>query len=275
MISAADFSAKGEIEELVRLSYQALERNLEGRSKTLINEKGWRESIDAMNRRVPRMRSNEPGAAPHYPPPRPGYSNQNITVYESSSRRRPYTEYEDIPRDESIAGYANPPDLPTRENPSAGRRAKPIIIPPPVKSGRPKQDKTKTTQSEVRFTVPFAQLVSGTSDAPKETQTRSTKPIVPTTKIDHELQSVRQRLERAIKRKEEAEEDKDFAKVYDLTNYVIPDLERELETILKQQRSEQEKSPAPTSQEEKDKRSHQTKVEMETESEDSDDALYE
>ena len=58
---------KGQIEELVRLSYQAFERNLEERSKRIIKERGWGEAIDAMNRRMPRTRPNQPWAEPQHP----------------------------------------------------------------------------------------------------------------------------------------------------------------------------------------------------------------
>ena len=66
-------------------------------------------------------------------------------------------------------------------------------------------------------------------------------------KTDDELRSVRQRLERAKKRKEEAEKAKDIQAAFDLSTYTVPELEAKLEAALKQQRQEWEKSAAPVS----------------------------
>ena len=265
LLSPANLPEKGEIEEIVRLSYQALERNLEERSKTVINERGLGEAINAMNRGVPGMRSNEPWTAPQYPPPRPEYWNQQNPLYDRYVTHRPYTGYENIWPDESTPAQAPLPHLHTREHPSARRRARPIVTQLPIESGLQEQDTTKTTRPEVRFTIPRAQLVSGTADTAKRAQTKSAKPDVPTTKTDNELQSVRQRLERAKKRKEEAEKARDIPTAFDLTSFVIPDIEAELEKVLKRQREEREKSSPPVSQNEEDKIFRHTEVETESE----------
>ena len=214
------------------------------------------------------MRSNEPWTAPQYPPPRPEYWNQNNALLDRHFRSRTHTEYEEIYPDESPPAEAPLPRRHTREHPSARRRARPIRIPPPIEDGRQEQDTTKRARSEVRFTLPRVQLVSGTADVGKEAQTSSAKPNVRTTKTDEELLLVCQRLERAMKRKEEAEKAKDVATAFDLTTYGIPDMEAKLENLLKQQREEREKSHAPVSQNEKNKTSHHTEVETESEYDD-------
>ena len=221
-----------------------------------------------MNRGMPEMRSNEPWTAPQYPPPRPEYWNQNNALLDRHFRSRTHTEYEEIYPDESPPAEAPLPRRHTREHPSARRRARPIRIPPPIEDGRQEQDTTKRARSEVRFTLPRVQLVSGTADVGKEAQTSSAKPNVRTTKTDEELLLVCQRLERAMKRKEEAEKAKDVATAFDLTTYGIPDMEAKLENLLKQQREEREKSHAPVSQNEKNKTSHHTEVETESEYDD-------
>ena len=256
LISLTNFLAQGEIEELVRLSYQALERNLEERSRTVINERGLGVAISAMNRG---MRYEDLGPSR---PPRPEDWNQDNPLYDRNFNNREYFE------DEVNYREAPLPYLSTREDPSASRRANPIIIPPPVEVGGQEQDTMKRTRSEVRFTLPRMQPVFGTADIAKEAQTNLAKPNFPVSKTDDELRSVRQRLERAKKRKEEAEKAKDVQTANDLTIYAIPELEAKLETVLKQQRKEQEKSAAPVSQKQENRRSHRTEVEMESEDDD-------
>ncbi|KAL9136152.1 MAG: hypothetical protein Q9175_002651 [Cornicularia normoerica] len=269
---------KGEIEELVRLSYQALERNLEERSRKVINERGWGEAISAMNRGMPEMRSNKPWAAPQYEdlprerPPRPEDWNQDNPPHDRHYRHRPYTNDGDyISIDESGPAHVPRPRLYTHEPLPARRRATRVIIPAPVEVERQEQDATRRTQSEVRFTLPRMQPISGTADIAKEAQTSSATNNVPMSKMDDELNSVRQRLERAKGRKEEAEKGKDTATAFDLTTYAIPELEAKLEMVLKQQRKEQEKSAAPVSQTEEHRRSLFTEVETESEYDDDED----
>ena len=219
-------SEKGEIEELVRLSYQALERNLEERSKTVIKERGWGESFDVMNRRVPRMRPNEARAAPQYPPPRPESRGQHMPPYDGDFRDRPHTEYEETsPNEYTAAGaphqFPEPPVMPPR---------------PTIHFKRQEQDATKPTRPEVRFTFPREQLVSDFADTTKETPSSPAKPDTPSTKTDNQLQVVRQKLEGLRKRKEEAEKARDISTAADLTYYVIPDLEADLEELLEHER---------------------------------------
>lgn len=258
---------KGEIEELVRLSYQALDRNLKECAKKVIKERGWSEAINAVSGNMPGMRSNEPLAVPRYPPPRPEYSNQNL--YNEQYRHGPYSEYEDVSPDRSAPFQAPMPRLRPHEQPSARRSARPITIPPPVEVKRQEQDAMKRTRPEVRFTLPRTHLVSSTTEIAQEAQKSPAKPDNLRSKTDDELQKARQRLEQVKKRKEEAEKAKDLATAADLTFYAIPDLEADLEKLLKQQREEQEGSATQVSQNEEGKRSRRTEVQ--TESENSDD----
>ena len=263
-------SEKGEIEELIRLSYQALERNLEERSKTVIKERGWGEAVDVMNRRVPRMRPNEPWAASQYPPPRPKSRGQHMPSYDGHFRHHPHTEYEETPPNGyTPAGAPRPyvdPYLDPYSDPYLDPYLDPPVMParPHIHFERQEQDATKPTRPEVRFTFPREQLVSDFADTAKEAPSSPAKPDTPSTKTNNQLQIVRQKLERLRKRKEEAEKARDISTAADLTYYVIPDLEAELEKLLKQQREEQEKSAAPMSQNKEDK-PRQSEVETESE----------
>ena len=256
---------KGEIEELVRLSYQGLARNLEERSKTVIKERGWGEAVDAMNRRVPQMRSYEPWATPHVPPPpRPEFRGEHMPSYDGSFRHHPRTEHEEIFRDESTPAQAPFTRVQTGADPPFRRHARPMTTSPPIPDKLSKQEAPKPVQPEVRFTFPREQLVSDVTDTTKEVPSSPAKPDTPLTKTDNQLQIVRQRLERLRKRKEEAEKARDITTAADLTYYAIPELEADLEKLLKQQREEQEKSAATVSQNEEDK-FHQAEVETESE----------
>ena len=246
-ISLTNLLAKGQIEELVRLSYQALERDLEERSRTVIHERGLGVAISAMNRE---MRYE------HFIPPRPpGPGDWSFHTRGYFGDENPYRE-------------APLPYLPTHEDSFTSRRANPFIIPPPVEVGGQEQDTTRRPRSEVRFTLPRMQPVFGTADTAKEAQTKSAKTNVPVSKTDDELHSLRQKLEGAKRRKKEAEKAKDTQKAYDLTTFAIPELEAKLEKMLEQQRKEQEKSAAPASQNQENWRSRRNGVEMESEDED-------
>ena len=241
LMSLTNILAKGEIEELVRLSYQALERNLEERSRIVIHERGLGVAINTMNRG---MRYE------HFIPPRPPRPGDNFSTRES----------------EAPLPYFHPPEdsFPTP-------RADPRIIPPPAEVGGQEQHTTRRTQSEVRFTLPRMQPVFGTADVAKEAQAKSARTNVPVSKTDDELHSLRQRLERAKKRKEEAEKAKDVQTAFDLSTYAIPELEAKLEKVLEQQRKEQGKSAAPVPQNQEDWRSRPNGVEVESEDDDDED----
>ena len=193
---------KGQIEELVQLSYQALERNLEERSKQVIKERGLEEEIDAENRRRPRVRSNQPWAAPPFSVPPEGFE---------PTIRPPF-------RDVSPTKSTQAQPYFSRPNP-----------PEHIESDRRRKGTVKKAQPEVRFTIPRAQLASDIADNVKKAEGYSILPDDTLNSLDAETPSVRLRLERAKRRKAEAEKVKDTTTVYDLTNFVIPDLEARLE----------------------------------------------
>ena len=185
-------------------------------------------------------------------PPRPG--DWNVNTREYFGDENPY-------REAPLPYLHTPPEYSFER-----RRAKPIVIPPAVEVGGPKEDTTRRTRSEVRFTLPRMQPVFGTADIAKEAQINSARTNGPAPKTDDELHSLRQRLERAKKRKEEADKAKDIQTAFDLSTYAIPELEAKLEKALEQQRKEQVKSAAPVSQSQEDWRPR-----PEVESEDEDD----
>lgn len=282
---------KREIEELVKLSYQALDRHLKERSKKVVKEKGWGEIIEATHQtprmhpmnRVPGMYPDEPLAAPHhlhplsetwnqrYPPrpPMPESWSQTGPPYARYAGHRPYTDY----------GNFLPEQIVVSQAPSPGHRSREITV---VRNTRPilnsrhheieyqEQEATKETRQEVRFTLPRVQLGSIPVGAAEEVQPVLAKPDVPITRADEELQKVRQRLDEVKKKKQKAEKENDPGTASDIEYYVIPELEAQINLLLKRQLEEQEEGTVPTSQSEENKSSLHTAV-VETESENSDD----
>lgn len=266
--SPADFYLKIEIEELVKLSYQALDRYSKERSKTVIKERGWGEAINAMNF-MPGMYPNNSSTTPQYHPPMPESWKQNKPPYGEYTGHRPYTKYENLSPDKSAPSQAPLSFLPARKYPPVRRRARAALTSPPIEVERQGEEATKRTRPELRFALPRAQFASSTTDIAKEAQPSPAKSEVPASRTDDELQKARQRLEQVNKRKEEAEKARDLSTASDIIYYAIPDLKAQIEKLLKQQREEQEERVGPVSQTEVDKRSHHTEVE--TESEYSDD----
>ena len=266
--SSADCVLKREIEELVRLSYQARGRNLEERSKTVIKERGWGETVDIMNRSVPPVRLHQPWPAPHYPRPTPGSWGQHMPSYDGYFRHHPQREHEEIFPDEIRPAPLPPSRVHTGGEPPVRLHERPMVASTPIHLERPEQDATKPTRTEVRFTFPREQLVSGSVDTTQKGPSSPAKPGTSSSKADNQLQIVRQRLERLRKRKEEAEEAKDITTAADLTYYAIPELEADLEKLLLQQREELENSAARVFHNEEDK---SRQAEVETESEGSED----
>ena len=229
-----------------------------------IKERGWGEAIDVMNRRAPRMHSDEPWPVPQDLPPRPELPGQHRPLYDGHLRHHPRTEHGEVFPDESIPARTPIARVQTRGDPPRGRHARPMRNSPSVPYKLLEQDALKPIRPEVRFTFPREQLVSDIVDTAKKAPSSPAKPDYPLTKTDNQLQIVRQKLERLRKRKEEAEKARDVTTAADLTYYAIPELEADLEKLLKQQREEQKNSAAPASQNEEDK-SHQAEVETESE----------
>ncbi|KAL8706837.1 MAG: hypothetical protein Q9225_007904, partial [Loekoesia sp. 1 TL-2023] len=258
-----------EIEELVKLSYQALDRHCKERSRAVIKENGWGEAIDAMNSTMPGIYADGPSIVPRYPPPMPEDWDRHNPSYSGYTRHRPYTEHESVLPNPRGRSQGPLPRHRAREHSHVRRRAMPVPTLPPIKVDRHEQEELKPIRQELRFTLPKAQPTSNTTGTGKEAQPSPANPEIPTNKTDDELQKSRQKLARLKKRKEEAEKVKDIATAADLMNYAIPDLEAQIEQLLKQQNEKQDKDAPPGSKENVDKGSHH--AEMETESEYSDD----
>lgn len=264
-------SEKREIEELFKLSYQALDRHCKEYSRAVIKENGWGGAIDAMNSRMPGMYADEPIIAPQYPPPMPENWDRNNLPYSEYARYQPYTEHERVLPNSRIRSREPLPRHHSREHPSVKRRARPVSPLPPIKVNHQEHETTKPIRPELRFTLPKAQPTSNTADAGKEAQPKPANPEIPANKTDDELEKSRQKLAQLKKRRAEAENVKDLATASDLTYYAIPDLEAQIKRLLvKQELEEHDKdAPPPKSQENVDKELHH--AEMETESENSDE----
>lgn len=219
------------------------------------------------------MYSNEPFAAPQYPPPMQEPWDQNKPIYDGYTGHRPYNIYENVLPDNSASSQAPPSNFRPRDHPSALWRGRPISISPPTEVKHREREAMRKTRPELRFTLPRAQAASGTADIAKKAHPSPVKPRLTPTKTDDELQNARQKLEQVQKRKEEAEKVGDHSTVSDMIYFVIPELEMQIKKLRKMQREEQ-KEPAvsPSRNEEGTKLKHTL---VETDSEDSDDDLFE
>ncbi len=256
---------KSDIEELVKLSYQALEKDSKERSKTVIKERGWGEAIDGMNR-GPDMYSTGFPAVPRGSPPMPEIWNENNPPYGRYTEHRSAAEYEDILPARSSLSKASLQVPRGHETIYVRRRADPTVPLPPIEVDRQEQTGTERTGPEVRFTLPRAQPAFATSDTAKVAQPNPDQPNIPPTSTGEELEKARHRLEQLIKRKVEAQKIKDLGMASDIIYYAIPDLEEKIGRLMRQQREEQEMRAAPASRNEGDKKSYHHGVETESES---------
>ena len=196
------------------------------------------------------MYASMPMVVPQYPPP--------IPPEISNPKRRPL--YGQVAYDPNY--------------PSGRRHVKPV----PIDADRKEQEASKATRPEVRFTLPRTDLTSSEADVAKEAQPSSAKPDSPITKVNEEILKTRLKLEQVKKRKEEAAKAGDNSTVADITYYVIPDLESQLENLLKEQHEGKKKradhaSSSSRLKKEKERPPHQTEVETESEHDDDQD-LY-
>lgn len=126
---SANFRLKKiEIEDLVRLSYQALDRNLKESSRKAIKEEGLGEAINAMYDKTQGLHSATPL---YHPLPIPKSWNQNNSSPDLSEEAMP--------------------DFRAREPSSPRRRARPITSSPPIKPKYWDQDGPSTLVSAMRF----------------------------------------------------------------------------------------------------------------------------
>ncbi len=210
-----------------------------------------------------------PPMVSEYPPGIPRSWDPSNPPCGGDTGYQPFTEYENGLQDDGAPSQAPLPHPRARQRSSVRHRPRQIIIQPPIRVDRQEQEPTGTTRPEVRFTLPRAQPASSTADTAKAAHPSPAKPDVPPTRTDDELHEARLKLEKLIKRKEEAEKSKHLDIVSDISNYAIPDLEENIERLLKQQRAEQKQRPAPLFRAKKYKESYHTVVE--TDSEISDD----
>lgn len=258
-----------EIEELVKLSYQALDRYSKERSKTVIKERGWSEVVDSMNH-LPGVYQNEPSAPSQYPPPMPESWNQNQPSHGGYTWQDPYADYDNIFSDERAPSLAPVRYLRTHKHPSTRQRASHVFASPTTQAERQKLEKTEEKRPELRFTRPRAQLGSIPAGSILTTEPSAAVPIVLSTKTDDELLKARQKLEQMKKRKVEAETVNDLITASDITYYVIPDLEARIERLLRLQREERDGA---SSQPEESKKSYQAAAETENEASDDEGGL--
>lgn len=144
---------KNEIEELVRLSYQAIGRGLVERSRNIIDERGLREAVDALNRRLPNAYMNPIPAYPYNQANEPWNQRSHPSAYYP----RPYYSYGTKPYTQG----SNDPVRPPRRARSPQNGPSPTDPRIPNSEAQPvKVDNTKENwpaAPELRFTLPRAE----------------------------------------------------------------------------------------------------------------------
>lgn len=270
-VGAEKFSISGdleltEIKELVKLSYQALDRYCKERCKAIIEEKGLGGAIDAMNSRRPEMHGKVPFAPPRYPSPVPETWDQNIPHIRHAEYPL-YAGYRDTwPDSRASFERARPPGIFPYS--SATRPARPSPISPHATRVDSQEEKsTAATRPELRFTLPKAQHTIDITRTAKDAQPSQAKADKAANNADDEIQKTRQRIAQLKKKQEEAENAKDLMTASDIKYYAIPDLEVRLAKLLVQQHKEDAQQESP--KKEDLKKSHH--AEIDTESEDDDD----
>lgn len=241
----------------MRLSFQAVGRQLEERSRELIEEKGWRETVAPfILNKGPEEPYNSPAPSapwkqskhpyPRYPPP--GFDSQPTPNYPVKEERTPII---------CVAGRRPQEPNPQRQLDETQRA-----------------EENKPTASEVRFTLPHRDPGSRTATAP-----RSDKPESPTGKS--ELQGALEKLELLKKRREDALKANDNNIASDLAFYAIPDIEQRIQDLKRDQEKVAETAtndkpdPAPRTEIETDSDSGETSDENFAELDDGNMDLYE
>lgn len=208
---------KSDIEQLVDLSFQALDRQHRMYSKDVIAERGWNENIEDLRRTTrspaampsrPHLNSDyrhkiaaQPGRSSHYPIPSSGIE----------SPMRP--------------GYFEP-------SPIVSNWASETEASPSREGGPEKRGPMDRVNPEVRFTVPGTGLVSSPSEKVKRSSAKRPKAHAqPST--DSELIQAHQKLARLMQKKEDAEQAKDLQTASDLQYYSIPDLKNQIKELEK------------------------------------------
>jgi hypothetical protein len=226
-----------------------------------MKERGCVEVIDVINRDMPSVYSYS-----YEPPPMAEYWNQPKSPYSGYPEHRQNTKHEN----EFPIKTASSQVAPRRPTDYERERPKSLSVSKPPEILRREREASKPARSEVRFTLPRAQLVSNAADTTNESQPSELNPNVPKTpRMDDELPKLHKKVEEVIKKREECVRSGDHTTAADLTYYAIPDLEKRIKVLKEEQREEQKKRSAPLPRNDEYRKSHHTEVE--TESEDSDD----
>ncbi len=228
----ANSARKAAIEELIRLSYQALNWSLKEQSKRSIEEKGWRQAVDSLDYA---WHTGRPFREDDQWPAGEPFRDDSPLSY---VRRRPNKVRVPSPQREQIIIHA-----------PRGRRV----------SGLEALETEERTQRS-RAGVVDHDKEGLTSSATKKNGPGSRPSQAPETPALIELKSARQKLELLHKRKAESELLKDFQRAADLVNYAILDQLDTIEALEKRIIEEQ------------NVKVRRTEVETESESSDEDHA---
>jgi hypothetical protein len=251
---------KAEIEELVRLSYQAFSRGLEELSRQIIQERNWGERVAALNQEQSRI---YPQYSDHFPdewrPRRPGNSR-----YPDSELEDEYAHTKWGQKDR-LGASTSKPEFRNRPPPRAFKAGNLDAGPNRTESS---QEGKSGAASEVRFTLPRLTPTRPVASPPPPPLLPSPKPAPSTAK--KELQEANKKLERLKKRKEEAERINDFPTAADLAYYAIPDMQSRVETLERALLEKGDNKPASTT-DQRQRRVPLPSAEVETDTESSED----
>ncbi|KAL9607493.1 MAG: hypothetical protein Q9167_007594 [Letrouitia subvulpina] len=228
-----------EIEELVKLSFQALDRILEDQSKQIIKEKGLYEGVNiARYQNLPAQRTMTSDFLPSFQGPwdqqRPPYAPPT-TLYPAHS-----AIFDLPPR--TVRSRARPPRHYSPKQTKSGDREVESSGLQLNQIENYQQQVQSTAPQEVRFTLP--RLESSTRAAKKDENIahNSTKSnSTPSRMTQDKLHTLQARLEETKKKMEEAEKNGNIAKAADLKFYAIPDIQYQIDELAKVEREESAK----------------------------------
>lgn len=275
----------------MKLSYQALDKNLTARSKEIVKARGLKEAVDGM---IPAStgtyghgRSRPPPNPQHIPPPRP--TPREYEDYSYRGRPRPYDDYENghYPYVDERALSPLSREQRTHQDRALMPDMANTLRRPPTHSRRQDESNAEKKSTDVRFTLPHRQVTNHeVGDDTKERPIRTHIDVAPTLEMrESELSELQTRLEKLKARCEGAEFYRDIVTASDLKYYAIPELEmrlRDLQDQIRKSEEEKTKKEKTTStkvkvpgkhggQRIKEEKALQSKVETESESSDNDD----
>ena len=234
-----------DIEEMVKLSFQALDKSSARRSKVIIKENGWDEMIRDMNHRY-----SHPVPYSHpvsYSHPMPDSPEPRFRDYFGPQL---HGEHENVMHMPDRGNTQHSFETPGRPRTNSFVRSRGTINPrtPPNEVERQNNAAPETQRPEVRFTLPRAQLNPSDIHKDQAAQLNRAKPRIPTSSTDGDLRTARLKLEQYKLKQEVAEKAMDIATASDLRYYAIPDLEARIQRLVELQREEQNKRSIPESE---------------------------